>query len=82
MNSSFGTGHGCSSMMFVMVSGVKKGQVICAWRGLKFDALEGPVYLLVTTNYRKIIVSILRCHDDTGLSAVLPKFDLSSQANI
>ena len=77
MNSSLGTDHGRGSVMFIMGGGVNGGQVISNWKGLKSEVLEGPGDLPVTTNYRNVLVPILKRHRATDLSAIFPKFELS-----
>ena len=77
MNSSLGTDHGRGSVMFIMGGGINGGQVISEWKGLKSEVLEGPGDLPVTTNYRNVLVPILKRHRATDLSAIFPKFELS-----
>ncbi|MDP6599369.1 MAG: DUF1501 domain-containing protein, partial [Candidatus Poribacteria bacterium] len=71
------TDHGRGSVMFIMGGGVNGGQVISNWKGLKSEVLEGPGDLPVTTNYRNVLVPILKRHRATDLSAIFPKFELS-----
>ena len=77
MNSSLGTDHGRSSVMFVIGGGVKGGRVLGDWKGLKDDVLEGKGDLPVTTNYRNVLVPILERHGAHNLSGVFPEYKLS-----
>jgi uncharacterized protein (DUF1501 family) len=76
-NSAFGTDHGRGSVMFVLGGAIKGGRVLGQWPGLSREVLEGPGDLPVTTNYRNVLVPILRRHGaGERLGQVFPDFVL------
>ncbi len=77
-NSAFGTDHGRGSAMFVLGGGVKGGQVIGPWPGLKPEMLEGPGDLPVWNNYRDILAPVLTRHGATAAAfgKIFPDFSL------
>ena len=77
-NSAFGTDHGRGSVMWALGGGVKGGQVIGPWPGLRDESLEGPGDLPVWNNYRNVLAPILVRHgaETSALGRVFPNFDL------
>ncbi|MEO7965228.1 MAG: DUF1501 domain-containing protein [Gemmatimonadaceae bacterium] len=74
-NASLGTDHGRGSVMFVLGGGVDGGRVLGRWPGLGSDVLEGPGDVAVTTNFRDVLVPVLRRHganDATVLGRIFP----------
>jgi uncharacterized protein (DUF1501 family) len=61
-NSALGTDHGRGGAMFVLGGDGAEGRVIADWPGLKRDALVGPGDLPITTDYRDVLIPILRRH--------------------
>ena len=61
-NSALGTDHGRGGAMFVLGGDGAEGRVIADWPGLKRDALVGPGDLPVTTDYRDVLIPVLRRH--------------------
>jgi len=61
-NSALGTDHGRGGAMFVLGGDGAEGRVIADWPGLKRDALVGPGDLPVTTDYRDVLIPLLRRH--------------------
>ena len=72
-NSALGTDHGRGGAMFVLGGDGAEGRVIADWPGLKRDALVGPGDLPVTTDYRDVLIPILRRHTlDADMAKVFP----------
>ncbi|MBC8243514.1 MAG: DUF1501 domain-containing protein [Verrucomicrobia bacterium] len=61
-NSALGTDHGRGGAMFVLGGDGAEGRVIADWPGLERDALVGPGDLPVTTDYRDVLIPLLRRH--------------------
>jgi len=61
-NSALGTDHGRGGAMFVLGGDGAEGRVIADWPGLKRDALVGPGDLPVTTDFRDVLIPVLRRH--------------------
>ena len=72
-NSALGTDHGRGGAMFVLGGDGAEGRVIADWPGLKRDALVGPGDLPVTTDFRDVLIPILRRHTlDADMAKVFP----------
>jgi uncharacterized protein (DUF1501 family) len=72
-NSALGTDHGRGGAMFVLGGDGAEGRVIADWPGLKRDALVGPGDLPVTTDFRDVLIPILRRHAlDADMAKVFP----------
>lgn len=73
-NSSFGTDHGCGSVMFLMGGGIKGGRAVGQWPGLSADLLTGPGDVPVVNNYRDVLGPVLARHGGE-LGKVFPGWD-------
>ena len=72
-NSALGTDHGRGGAMFVLGGDGAEGRVIADWSGLNRDALVGPGDLPVTTDFRDVLIPILRRHaPDADMAKVFP----------
>ena len=72
-NSALGTDHGRGGAMYVLGGDGAEGRVIADWPGLKRDALVGPGDLPVTTDYRDVLIPVLRRHaPDADMARVFP----------
>ncbi|MFN8668410.1 MAG: DUF1501 domain-containing protein [Gemmatimonadaceae bacterium] len=71
-NASLGTDHGRASVMFVMGAGAQGGTVRARWPGLEREWLDGPGDLAVTTDYRDVLVPLLRTHGATDTARIFP----------
>ncbi|MBL8086982.1 MAG: DUF1501 domain-containing protein [Chthonomonas sp.] len=59
-NTQLGTDHGRGSVMFVLGKGIRGGQVLADWPGLKDDQLDGPGDLKVTRDYRDVLAELIQ----------------------
>lgn len=61
-NTSAGTDHGYGNAMMVLGAGVKDGQMLGEWPGLKNDALDDRADLAITTDYRHVLAEVMGQH--------------------
>jgi uncharacterized protein (DUF1501 family) len=59
-NASAGTDHGHGGVFFVLGGNVNGGAVLGQWPGMSTNELYGPGDLEITTDYRDILIEILR----------------------
>ena len=82
-NESGGTDHGHGNLMLVLGPGLKGGRCLGSWPGLANDQLDQHADLAITTDFRQVLVEILKNRlgmSDT--SSVFPGFNAGPAVGI
>lgn len=84
-NGNAGTDHGHGNVMWVMGGPVRGGQVFGAWPGLGRDRLFEGRDLAVTTDYRRVIGTVLAGHfrlEQSDRNRVFPGFQAETMKGL
>lgn len=84
-NGNAGTDHGHGNVMWVMGGNVHGGKVYGDWRGLAANQLYEGRDLPVTTDFRDVVMTVLKNHlglDQTKLNQVFPSYVVQQQISV
>ncbi len=84
-NGNQGTDHGHGSVMWLMGGGLRGKQVYGQWPGLELSDLHEERDLAVTTDYRDVLISVLKPHfglDDSAIAQVFPNYRSQRSLNL
>ncbi len=84
-NGNRGTDHGYGNVMWLMGGGLRGKQVYGQWPGLDLADLYEQRDLAVTTDYRDVLISVLKPHfglNDSAIAQIFPNYQPQSSFDL